>query len=60
MEATRIHRIARQLRDSRGARALAEAAQRAVRLETQGAKTQAETWRRIEAALKEMHGPHVS
>lgn len=60
METTRIHQIARQLREAHGARAPAEAAQNAIRLETQGATTQAKTWRRIEAALKEMNGPHVS
>ena len=53
---------ARQLFEAHGAKALAEAAQKARALEDQGnseeAKSEeAKTWRRIEAAIKEMRGP---
>lgn len=51
---------ARQLFEARGAKAIAEAAQKAAALEHKGEKEQATTWRRIEAVLKEMTGPHQS
>jgi hypothetical protein len=60
METTKVHVMARQLRDAHGARAVVAAAQKAARLEAQGNKTEAEIWRRIEAALMEMRGPHAS
>ncbi len=60
MEATKIHEYARELKEAHGPRALQEAAQKAVDYERQGDKQQADTWRRIEAALKEMQGPHES
>jgi hypothetical protein len=37
-----------------------EAAQRAAECERQGQKDQAGDWRRIQAAIKEMRGPHAS
>jgi hypothetical protein len=43
-----------------GFTAITEAAQRASRFEQQGDKEQAQTWRRIEAALLQMRGLHVS
>ena len=55
-----IHDFARQLLEAHGDRAVAEAAQKAHGLETQGKSEGAETWRHIEAALKTMRGPHVS
>ena len=51
---------ARQLLEAHGNRAIAEAAQKAFALEQQGELEQAKTWRRIEAALKLMSGPHAS
>jgi hypothetical protein len=60
METTKVHELARQLKDAHGAKARAEAAQKAARLEAQGNTTEAQTWRRIEAALREMRGPHSS
>ena len=60
MDATKIHEIARQLKDAHGMKAIAEAAQKASALEGQGDAEQAQTWRRIEAALKHMKGPHES
>ena len=40
--------------------AIVEAAQKARAFEEQGDKEQAQTWRRIEAALMQMRGPHAS
>jgi hypothetical protein len=55
-----VQDYARQLLEAHGARAIAEAAQKASACEQQGEREQAETWRRVEAALKQMRGPHVS
>ncbi|HYY36445.1 MAG TPA: hypothetical protein VE801_01805 [Xanthobacteraceae bacterium] len=55
-----IHDYARQLLDAHGDKAVVEAAQKACTLEQQGQTEQAETWRHIEAALKQMRGPHES
>jgi hypothetical protein len=60
MQAMEIQEHARKLRDARGDLALAHAAQKARDLEHQGDTKQAETWRRIEAALRQMQGPRVS
>jgi hypothetical protein len=60
MQAVEIQNHARKLMESQGPKALAEAAQKARAFEEQGDKKQAEIWRRIEAALREMHGPRVS
>lgn len=60
MQAMEIQEQARKLRDAHGDRALAEAAQKAQASERQGDIAQAQTWRRIEAALREMQGPHAS
>jgi hypothetical protein len=55
-----ITEYARQLMEAHGDRAIAEAAQRAVACEQQDDKEEAQTWRHVEAALKEMRGPNVS
>ena len=60
MLAMEIQEHARKLLDAHGEKALAEAAQKAKAFEAQGDKEQAQTWRRIEAALREMQGPHES
>jgi hypothetical protein len=60
MEATKIQEYARQLLEAHGAKAVVEAAQKARTFEQQGDAKQAETWRRIEAALMLMRGPHQS
>lgn len=60
MHTLEIQDHARKLMESRGAKALAEASQKARSLESQGDKVQAETWRRIAEALREMNGPHAS
>ncbi len=60
MLATEIHDQARRLMDARGLKAIAEAAQKARDFESHGNKAEATTWRRIEAALREISGPRVS
>jgi hypothetical protein len=60
MEATKIHEYARQLKQDHGEKALAEAAQKRAEFEKEGDAVQADTWRKIESALKEMQGPHSS
>jgi hypothetical protein len=60
MEQADIPGYARQLFEAHGGKAVAEAAQKAAALEKKGEKAQAETWRRVEAALKEMLGPKQS
>ncbi len=55
-----IQDYARQLLEAHGAKAVAEAAQKASAFEKEGNKEDAETWRHIEAALKLMRGPHES
>jgi hypothetical protein len=60
MQALEIQEHARKLMEARGARALADAAQKAKSFEEQGNKVEAETWRKIAAALREMNGPVAS
>jgi hypothetical protein len=55
-----IHDYARQLLEAHGDMAVVEAARRACDCEEQGQREEAETWRHIEAALKQMRGPHLS
>ncbi len=60
MLAVEIQEHARKLREAHGDKALAEAAQKAKAFEEVGEKEEAETWRRIQAALQQMQGPHAS
>ena len=53
-----IQDYARQLLEAHGDRAVVEAAQKASASEKEGKSEDAENWRRIEAALKLMRGPH--
>ena len=55
-----IYDYARQLLEAHGDMAVLEAAQKASGLEKKGQREEAETWRSIEAALKQIRGPHVS
>ena len=55
-----IFDYARRLYEARGAKAIAEAAQKAGALEVQGDGEQARTWRQIESALRSMRGPTAS
>jgi hypothetical protein len=58
MQATEIQEHARKLMEAHGARAVAEAAQKALACERSADTAQARIWRQIEAALKQMQGPH--
>jgi hypothetical protein len=58
MQETQIHDYARLFLEAHGDKAVAEAAQRACSCEEQGDTEQAETWRRIEAAMRLMRGPN--
>ncbi|MCC3244550.1 hypothetical protein LG047_04295 [Methylocystis sp. WRRC1] len=60
MEGPELYDYARQLLAARGDKAVAEAAQKARALEEEGKTDEAKTWRSVEAALKEMLGPHQS
>jgi hypothetical protein len=55
-----IHDYARRFIGAHGDKAEFEAAQRATICERQGEKEQADDWRRIQGAIKEMRGPHLS
>jgi hypothetical protein len=57
MDATQVQQYARQLFEEQGTKAIAAAAEKAVRLERSGDAAQAHAWRRIEAALMLMRGP---
>ena len=56
----KINDYARQLLEAHGRKAVVEAAQKAYSYGEKGKTEEAETWRRIEAALKFMRGPHAS
>lgn len=58
MLATQIQEHARKLLEVHGDKAVVEAAQKAKALEDSGATEDAQVWRKIEAALKQMRGPH--
>jgi hypothetical protein len=60
MNTTDISALARHLFETQGARAIAEAAQQAARFQKAGDEEQARMWERVEAALREMRGPHQS
>jgi len=60
MDTTQVQRYARQLYEVQGAKAIAEAAQKALQFEHSNDPEQAEIWRRIEAALILINGPRHS
>jgi Ala-tRNA(Pro) deacylase len=60
MRETDVYDYARQLLEVHGAGAIAEVANRAGICEEQHQNADAETWRRIEAAMKQIRGPHAS
>lgn len=60
MDMNEIHDYARRFIGAHGDKAAIEAAQRAAECEKSGDNVQAEDWRRIEAVIKEMRGPHLS
>lgn len=60
MDAADISALARHLFETQGARAIAEAAQKAASFQDAGDDEQAQAWRRVEAVLWEMRGPRES
>ncbi len=60
MNTIEIQEHARKLKDAHGDKAILEAAEKARELEEAGDREQAENWRRIEAAIMQMRGPHAS
>ena len=60
MNASDISGLARHLFEAHGAKAIAEAAHKAVSFEDAGDKEQAKFWRRVEAVVLEMRGPKES
>ncbi len=60
MHAVEVQSLARQMFDALGPKALAEAAQKALKYESSGDRSKAKEWRRIEAALSHMRGPRAS
>lgn len=60
MNTSDVSTVARHLFDTHGAKAIAEAAQKAAAFEKAGDEAQARFWRRVEAVLLEMRGPKES
>jgi hypothetical protein len=60
MKATDVSALARHLFTTQGAKAIAEAAQKASLYRESGDEEQAKIWQRVEAVLREMRGPHQS
>ncbi len=58
METVDVSALARHLYSTHGAKAIADAAQQAERFRAAGDGEQAKLWQRVEAALREMRGPH--
>ena len=57
MNRTDISALARHLFETQGARAIAEAAQKAEFFNRSGDRQQANTWQQVEEVLREMRGP---
>ncbi len=60
MQDSEVHVFAQQLWNMRGQKAIAEAAHKAVEFEKQHNAEEAQRWRRIEAILMRIRGPHQS
>lgn len=58
MEASKVAEYARALYEAHGDKAEVEAAQKAKQHEDAGEKKDAETWRAIRAAIREIRGAH--
>ena len=57
MNRTDISALARHLFETQGAKAIAEAAQKAELFNRAGDREQAKAWEQVEAVLREMRGP---
>jgi len=60
MSSNDVAALARHLHETRGAQAIAEAAQKAQAFEASGDQQQAKDWRRVQQSLQEMRGPRES
>jgi hypothetical protein len=60
MNTANISALARHLYEAHGAKAIAEAAQKAAAFDSKGDKEQAQVWREVKAVLSEMQGPRES
>jgi hypothetical protein len=60
MNTADVSAVAHHLFESHGAKAIAEAAQKAASFEKAGDEGQARFWRRVQAVLQEMRGPKES
>lgn len=60
MDMTNVSALARHLFETQGAKAIAQAAHIAAEFERAGDRSQAKTWQRVEAVLREMRGPRQS
>ena len=60
MQELDINARARQLLETYGAKAIADAAHKAADLEANGELEEAKGWRRVADAMKLMRGPHQS
>ncbi len=60
MRTTAIAALAEELLAAHGDNAEAEAAQKAVALEEAGNSEEAETWKKVRAAISQMRGAHES
>ncbi|MBI4206265.1 MAG: hypothetical protein HY527_14685 [Betaproteobacteria bacterium] len=60
MNTTDISALAHRLFEAQGAKAIAEAAQKAASFENAGDKENAKLWRQVEAVLLEIRGPRQS
>jgi len=60
MHMNEVHDYARRFLGTHGEKAEAEASQKVLECEKAGDTAQAEDWRRIQAVIREMRGPHVS
>lgn len=60
MNTADISAVAHHLFESQGAKAIAEAAQKAASFEKAGDEGQARFWRRVQDVLQEMRGPKES
>lgn len=56
MDAADISALAHHLLETHGAKAIAEAAQKAASFKDAGDEEQSKTWRRVEAVLREIRG----
>jgi hypothetical protein len=60
MNTANVSAFARHLFETQGAKAIAEAAQKAASCEESGDKEQAKFWRSVEALMLEIRGPRQS